>query len=425
MTRPKLDYINTKSNCLLRRDSEQEEKMTRLVNELKKLRSINVTLLRWNIIGICIGIILFFGIGWFSINNYRRMKELEAEKDLKSLVQLMDQAIHLREMNVRNMILASTDPSSQCFVIPKEYRFDCHPENNASEASCTERGCCWNSVIKDSDELSDGDDNDIPLNIPYCYYPKNWQIYQYENVTKENNDVSAYLQSTSSSFYKKDIEVIKMEAVSIDSGTMRVKIFDPSSKRYEPSWPVRKDPVPFRKTVNNAAYLFETDDTLPGFRIKRVDNSGSDDVVIFDSISPGGFIFADQFLQMSTLLPSENIYGLGEHRTSLKLNTTWQSFTFFNRDLAPVELSNLYGSHPFYMIMEESGNSHGVLFLNGNAMDVILQPTPALTFRSIGGIFDIYFFMGPTPADVLRQYSKIIGKPFLPPYWSLGFHLCR
>ena len=58
-------------------------------------------------------------------------------------------------------------------------------------------------------------------------------------------------------------------------------------------------------------------------------------------------------------------------------------------------------------------------------LDVILQPTPALTFRSIGGVFDIYFFMGPTPADVVSQYSNIVGKPFMPPYWSLGFHLCR
>lgn len=58
-------------------------------------------------------------------------------------------------------------------------------------------------------------------------------------------------------------------------------------------------------------------------------------------------------------------------------------------------------------------------------LDVILQPSPAITFRTIGGIFDIYFFLGPTPADVIKQYSEIVGKPFLPPYWSLGFHLCR
>jgi len=56
----------------------------------------------------------------------------------------------------------------------------------------------------------------------------------------------------------------------------------------------------------------------------------------------GGFIFADQFLQISSLLPSWNIYGIGEHRSSLKLNTNWQSFTLFNKDQPPTEnVSNL------------------------------------------------------------------------------------
>lgn len=32
---------------------------------------------------------------------------------------------------------------------------------------------------------------------------------------------------------------------------------------------------------------------------------------------------------------------------------------------------------------------------------------------------------GPSPSDVTRQYSNIVGKTFMPPYWSLGFHLCR
>jgi len=51
----------------------------------------------------------------------------------------------------------------------------------------------------------------------------------------------------------------------------------------------------------------------------------------------GGFIFADQFLQISTLLPTSNIYGIGEHRSSLKLNINWQSFTLFNKDQPPTE----------------------------------------------------------------------------------------
>lgn len=66
-----------------------------------------------------------------------------------------------------------------------------------------------------------------------------------------------------------------------------------------------------------------------------------------------------------------------------------------------------------------------MIFIFSFIPDLVLQSTPALTYRAIGGILDFYVFLGPTPSDVLKQYQKVVGKPKMPPYWSLGFHLCR
>lgn len=72
-----------------------------------------------------------------------------------------------------------------------------------------------------------------------------------------------------------------------------------------------------------------------------------------------------------------------------------------------------------------SGRMHGVLLLNSNAMDYSFESTPSLTMRTIGGILDFFIFLGPNPEHVIQQYTWLIGRPFFPPYWSLGFQLSR
>ena len=71
------------------------------------------------------------------------------------------------------------------------------------------------------------------------------------------------------------------------------------------------------------------------------------------------------------------------------------------------------------MITPADGQTHGVMLLNSNGMDVVVTETK-LQYRVIGGVLDFYFFLGPTPLKVIGQLTSIIGRPYMPPYWGLG-----
>ncbi|TMW62649.1 hypothetical protein Poli38472_005267 [Pythium oligandrum] len=151
----------------------------------------------------------------------------------------------------------------------------------------------------------------------------------------------------------------------------------------------------------------------------------SDGYVLFDT-SKLSLVLKDQYLQISTAVKSDlSIFGLGEStRDSLKINpgdkhTLWARDQFSNE-----RINNVYGSHPFYLGLNDKGKAHGVLLLNSNGMDVTLEKDQ-LVYQTIGGILDFYFVAGPTPVDVVAQYTSLIGRPKLQPYWAYGFHQCR
>ncbi|MCO5599251.1 hypothetical protein L7F22_053352 [Adiantum nelumboides] len=148
--------------------------------------------------------------------------------------------------------------------------------------------------------------------------------------------------------------------------------------------------------------------------------------VLFDS-SSSSLIFKDQYLEISTLLPeSAALYGLGEstHPEGFRLHPG-QSYTLWASDINASTVNvDLYGAHPFYMDVRDAGSSHGVFLLNSNGMD-ITYTVHSLVYKVIGGVLDFYFFPGPEPLAVMRQYTELVGRPAPMPFWSLGFHQCR
>ena len=143
-------------------------------------------------------------------------------------------------------------------------------------------------------------------------------------------------------------------------------------------------------------------------------------------------VFQDQYVQFVLGVPNDvgATYGIGESTRYTQALTYNSTYTLWNTDQGAMYFEqSLYGSHPFYIQVAADGKAHGVLFLNNNGMEVTLTESATqgktIGVQATGGLIDIYVFAGPTPADVIRQYQEVIGKPAMVPYWALGFHNCR
>ncbi|XP_074900238.1 lysosomal alpha-glucosidase isoform X1 [Buteo buteo] len=303
---------------------------------------------------------------------------------------------------------AAPSPGAAGCEVPPGGRFDCGPERLLSREGCEARGCCY--------EPGPGPGSGSGPGPPWCFFPRGYRSYRAENLTATASGYTAGLRRVAASFLPGEVGSLRLDVAMETPARLRFTLRDPARQRYEV-------PLATPRVSGRAA------STLYGVRVNQdpfglvVYRQRGGQVLLNTTVAP--LFFADQFLQISTSLPSHFISGLGEHLTPLVLDTAWTRVTLWNRDMAPVPQVNLYGSHPFYLGMEDGGSAHGVFLLNSNAMDVLLQPSPALTWRTTGGILDFYVFLGPDPKSVVRQYLDVIGFPFMPPYWGLGFHLCR
>lgn len=147
----------------------------------------------------------------------------------------------------------------------------------------------------------------------------------------------------------------------------------------------------------------------------------STDEVLLDT-SYGPLVVNHQYVEMSTTVPSLNIYGLGQdvRRASFNRSFQYEKMALYNRPGAD-------GYHPFFMaVAPDSHLFHGVYWDNDYPLEVQLSPTPAVSYRAMGGIGVLHILLGPTPADVSHQFVRdIVGTGAMPPFWSLGFHMCR
>ncbi|NXE37801.1 LYAG glucosidase, partial [Ptilorrhoa leucosticta] len=300
-------------------------------------------------------------------------------------------------------------PPPKCLLVPESHRFDCYPERRVvvTQELCESRGCCFIQ----SPPPAEG-----KRGVPWCFYPPDFPSYSLESLNHTALGMVGLLVRREKAYYPRDIEKLRLDVEFETDTRLHIKITDAANPRYE----VPLDVPRVMKRAENPIYSLNFSWDPFGVLLQR---KATGTVLLNTTVAP--LIFADQFLQISTSLPSKFLYGLGEHRGSLLHSLDWNTLTLWARDVSPTESFNLYGAHPFYLLMEEGGDAHGVFLLNSNAMEVALQPAPGLTWRTIGGVLDFYIFLGPDPNMVIQQYQQVIGFPAMPPLWALGFHLCR
>ncbi|KAK2509748.1 hypothetical protein MC885_012888 [Smutsia gigantea] len=316
--------------------------------------------------------------------------------------------------DIKGLVLGQEFSIEWTLPVKDEEKFNCYPEDpRASQKSCEQRGCLWEHTT-------------VP-GVPPCYYDtipnyvaSNIQYLPTGITTDLTHVLAPEAAQAASDPLSARIHFLRLNVTYHTESMLQFKIYDPANKRYEVpvSLNTPSSPAGFPE---NRLYDVSLQTNPFGIQIRRK----SSNTVIWDSQLPG-FTFNDMFLSISTRLPSGYIYGFGEtEHTTFRRNISWCTWGMFARDEPPAYLKNSYGVHPYYMGLEEDGSAHGVLLLNSNAMDVTFQPTPALTYRTTGGVLDFYMVLGPTPELVTQQYTKLIGRPAMIPYWALGFQLSR
>lgn len=322
--------------------------------------------------------------------------------------------------------------SDKCRIVAKSARLACrNPRFAAAQVledvdSCQLAGCCFD----------DGD----------CFQPMSdgYELLTLDEITNGWRGTLA-LRHGGRGPFGNDVPLLELNVIRESSNQVRIRITDPAFPRYEvPDLPVQHHDSERIDSKDTCDYEVFFTPWPFGIAVTRR-HSGE---VLFNSTPPvekekqgksfSGLVFENQFLEISTQLArSKNeepiLYGLGERLGSARLHADkggdlYPMFARAPNASAPVHSrsggDNLYGVHPFLLQVEggQSSKAHGIFLLSSNAMEVVAR-RDALTYRLTGGIFDLFILSGPTPNQVVEQYTDIVGRPAMPPYWALGYHV--
>jgi alpha-glucosidase len=131
---------------------------------------------------------------------------------------------------------------------------------------------------------------------------------------------------------------------------------------------------------------------------------------------------ADTWTHLVDMQPEETIYGLGER--AAPLNLAKGRFRMWNTDAGGSYgpgADPLYLTVPVYLSCSRLGCTL-VFYENSHDGTFSFDHQARIEFK--GGALRYYLAVG-TPEILMERYTKITGRPPLPPRWALGYHQSR
>lgn len=168
-------------------------------------------------------------------------------------------------------------------------------------------------------------------------------------------------------------------------------------------------------------YRFEADGnvlTRCGFKnlaYVRWDGTGATQLPAANYMNDGAKPYMVNELSLAV---GECVYGFGERFTAFVKNG--QSIETWNEDGGTASQLS-YKSVPFYM----TNRGYGVLVdhTDNVSFEVASEKVEYVGFSVPGEQLRYIFFYGPSPKEILKSYTALLGRPALPPAWSFGLWL--
>lgn len=193
----------------------------------------------------------------------------------------------------------------------------------------------------------------------------------------------------------------------------------------------RPTPLEFLEFKERPEFFRITTDRLictiakDGLKVRILDRSGqvlSEDERGFHW-EPDAATGNDVVKMTKRVQPGEHYYGLGDKATNANLRG--QRFTLWGTDRYGFEKNSdpLYKNLPFYLSLHQRVGS-GIFFDNSfeSGFDFAAERANVTSFWAQGGEMNYYFIYGPALLEVTEEFTRLTGRPELPPLWTLGYH---